>query len=42
MLWNCSEEAYDASFFGGRVIDVRFPGYPAPPLEMLLRLPGPR
>jgi hypothetical protein len=38
MIWNCSEESYDAAFFGGRVIDVRFPGYPAPPVEMLFRV----
>jgi trimeric autotransporter adhesin len=38
MLWNCSEESYDAGFFGGRVVEVKFAGYPAPPLDMLFRL----
>lgn len=39
MIWNLSEEAYDYNeYFDNQVMEVRFPGYPCPPLGLLVRL----
>ena len=38
MIWNLSEQTYDYGKFNNEVIDVNFPGYPAPPLHTLCTL----
>lgn len=38
MIWNLSEEAHDGALWGGRVIEVRFPGHPVPPLDTIFRI----
>lgn len=38
MVWNLSEESYDASVFEDSVIEHKFPGFPAPPLGLLYQL----
>ena len=38
MIWNLSEKSYDTSIFNDNVIEFKFPGYPAPPLEKLFTL----
>jgi hypothetical protein len=38
LVINASEEGYDAAPFGGCVLEVHFPGCPAPPLGLLLQL----
>ena len=35
MIWNLSEVQYDYTLFHDQVIDIKFPGYPAPPLHQL-------
>ena len=38
MIWNVSEESYDASCFANQVLEYRFPGHPAPPLGLLFKI----
>lgn len=38
MIWNISEEAYDATAFHDQVLDYKFPGHPAPPLGLLFKI----
>ena len=38
MVWNLSEEEYDADAFHNQVLTYKFPGYPAPPLGLLFKL----
>jgi len=38
MVWNLSEKQYDCSPFLGQVVDISFPGHPAPPLPVLFNL----
>eukprot|EP01051_Picozoa_sp_SAG22_P024522 SAG22_NODE_6838_length_805_cov_2.118980_1_plen_90_part_10 len=38
MIWNFSEVSYDYSFFENQVLEFKFPGHPAPPLELLVRI----
>jgi tensin len=38
MIWNISEESYDASYFNDQVLEYRFPGHPAPPLGLLFKI----
>lgn len=38
MVWNLAEESYDYGLFDNQVLEVRFPGQPAPPLGLLVRL----
>lgn len=38
MVWNISEEAYDASKFADQVLEYKFPGHPAPPLGLLFKI----
>ena len=39
MVWNLSEEAYDADkWFEGQVQEFKFPGHPAPPLAVLFQI----
>ena len=38
MIWNLSEEPYDGALFDEQVVEVRFPGYPSPPLGLLVRV----
>ena len=38
MIWNFSEVTYDYSAFNDQVMEFRFPGHPAPPLELLVRI----
>jgi tensin len=38
VVWNLSEVAYDTSAFHGEVVELSFPGYPAPPLATLFKL----
>lgn len=38
MIWNISEKKYDYEKFNNQVIEVNFPGYPAPPLEQMMQL----
>lgn len=38
MVWNISEESYDASCFADQVLEYRFPGHPAPPLGLLFKI----
>ena len=39
MIWNLSEESYDYNeYFDNQVMEVHFPGYPCPPLGLLIRL----
>ncbi|CCI43772.1 unnamed protein product [Albugo candida] len=33
MIWNLSEENYDYAYFDNQVLEFKFPGHPAPPLE---------
>ena len=38
MVWNISEEPYDASLFADQVLEYKFPGHPAPPLGLLFKI----
>ena len=38
MVWNISEESYDATCFANQVLEYRFPGHPAPPLGLLFKI----
>jgi len=41
MIWNLSEVSYDSNLltlFSDQVIEIKFPGYPAPPLQQLFQL----
>ncbi len=38
MVWNLSEEAYDYSKFDNQVLEYRFPGHPAPPLGLMVKI----
>ena len=38
MVWNVSEVAYDYSPFGNMVMEFNFPGHPAPPLGVLVKV----
>ena len=38
MVWNLSEKRYDYSAFDNQVIEICFPGYPAPPLGLLFKI----
>jgi len=38
MVWNISEETYDASLFADQVLEYKFPGHPAPPLGLLFKI----
>lgn len=38
MIWNLSEKSYDTEIFNDQVIEFKFPGYPAPPLQQLFEL----
>jgi len=38
MIWNLSEESYEYSKFDEQVLEVRFPGHPAPPLGTLFNM----
>ena len=38
MIWNLSEKSYDTQVFNDQVIEFKFPGYPAPPLQQLFEL----
>ena len=38
MVWNISEETYDASLFSDQVLEYKFPGHPAPPLGLLFKI----
>lgn len=38
MIWNLSEESYDSGLFENQVIEVKFPGFPAPPLGLLFKI----
>jgi len=38
MIWNISEKTYDYSLFDNQVIEVKFPGYPAPPIQKILEI----
>ena len=38
MIINLSENTYDYSLFEDQVLEFRFPGYPAPPLDTLFAI----
>jgi hypothetical protein len=38
LIWSAAEEQVDASAFEDQVIEVNFPGYPAPPLGLLFKI----
>ena len=38
MIWNISEETYDYSKFENQVLEFKFPGHPAPPLGLLIKV----
>eukprot|EP00483_Globobulimina_turgida_P005854 UN05864 len=38
MIWNLSEKSYSTEIFNDAVIEFKFPGYPAPPLQQLFTL----
>lgn len=38
MVWNLSEDSYDDSLFDNQVMEMRFPGHPAPPLGILFKM----
>ena len=38
MVWNLSEKTYDYSYFEDQVIEFRFPGYPAPPMDKIFSI----
>eukprot|EP00742_Colponemidia_sp_Colp-10_P005471 GILJ01005846.1.p1 GENE.GILJ01005846.1~~GILJ01005846.1.p1 ORF type:complete len:443 (+),score=58.40 GILJ01005846.1:40-1368(+) len=38
MVWNLSEKKYNTALFDGQVIEFNFPGYPAPPLDLLFKI----
>ncbi len=38
MIWNLAEKSYDYALFDEQVIEVRFPGYPAPPLDQIFMI----
>lgn len=40
MIWNISEETYDYSLFENQVLEFKFPGHPAPPLGLLIKVVG--
>lgn len=42
MIWNISEETYDYSLFENQVLEFKFPGHPAPPLGLLIKVSLPR
>ena len=38
LLWSAAEESVDASLFQQQVIELSFPGFPAPPLGLLFKI----
>ena len=38
LLWSAAEESVDASLFQQQVIELAFPGFPAPPLGLLFKI----
>lgn len=38
MVWNLSEKPYDYDLFDNQVLEFKFPGYPCPPLSILIEL----
>eukprot|EP00658_Telonema_sp_P-2_P033005 TRINITY_DN24317_c0_g1_i1.p1 TRINITY_DN24317_c0_g1~~TRINITY_DN24317_c0_g1_i1.p1 ORF type:complete len:538 (+),score=86.93 TRINITY_DN24317_c0_g1_i1:177-1790(+) len=38
MVWNLSERAYNYDLFDNQVLEFKFPGYPCPPLAILIEL----
>jgi protein-tyrosine phosphatase len=38
MVWNISEEGYDATPFNNQMLEYKFPGHPAPPLGILFKI----
>ena len=38
MVWNLSERSYDYDLFDNQVLEFKFPGYPCPPLNILIEL----
>ena len=38
MIWNLSEEDYDYSYFNNNVLEFKFPGHPAPPLGLMIKI----
>ena len=38
MVWNISEKLYDYEPFENMVLEFKFPGYPSPPLNVLVEL----
>jgi tensin len=38
MVWNLSDRTYNYSLFDNQVIEFKFPGYPAPPLDKIFSI----
>ncbi|RYG49901.1 hypothetical protein EON66_12465 [archaeon] len=38
MVWNMSEESYDAAVFEDQVVECSYPGLPAPPLTQMFKM----